>query len=197
VANDPLVLMPTTSEGESLTVEHSLDHISYVRDTSEAVQASDGIWRRGEGADQRYNERYDEDDNGDPVSLRGRLLAKVPESLIAWVEPSAEYKEAVEEFNASTEEWHLHAKLSVHVDLEKWAELAGFDEWEMQVLRYRVAEVSRDEALAEQPDEASRKAIQAAWRRYDRTGKQRPSRGRRKKIYRKMSRKAQSATLVK
>jgi hypothetical protein len=172
-ANDPLVLMPATSEGEGPSVEQSLDHISYVRDTSEAVQGSDGIWRRGGGAEQHYNEHYDEDEDGNPISLRGRLLAKVPESLITWIEPSAEHKEAVEAFNASTNEWHLHAKSTVHVDLEKWAELAGFDRWEMQVLRYRLGEVSRDEALAEQSNDVSRKAIQAAWRRYDRTGKQR------------------------
>jgi hypothetical protein len=196
VANDPLVLMPSTSEGEGFSVEHSLDHVSYVRDTSEAVQGSDGVWRRGGGAEQYYNERYDEDENGNPISLRGRLLAKVPESLITWVAPSAEYQEAVEAFNASTDEWHIHARASVRVDLEKWAELADFDEWEMRVLRYRLAEVSRDEALAEQPNDASRKAIQAAWRRYDRTGKQR-LRQVAEKNRRKMSQKVQSPTLVK
>jgi hypothetical protein len=173
VANDPLVLMTATSEAEGISVEHSLDHMSYLRDTSDAVKGTDGIWRPGGSAERYYNERYDEDDDGDPISLRGRLLAKVPEGLKTLVEPSAEYKESVEEFNASTDDWHLHAKPSVHVDLEKWAELAGFDEWEMRVLRYRLGEVSRDEALAEQPNDASRKAIQAAWRRYDRTGKQR------------------------
>jgi len=128
--------------------------------------------------------------------LRGRLLAKVPEGLKTLIEPSAEYKEAVEEFNASTNDWHLHAKPSVHVDLEKWAELAGFDEREMRVLRYRLGEVSRDEALAEQPDDASRKAIQAAWRRYDRTGKQR-MREVAEKNMQKVSRMVQSPTLVK
>ncbi len=170
-ANDPMVLMPATSEGEGTSVEDSLDYISYVRNISDAVQGSDGVWRRGGGDEQSYNERYDED--GNPISLRRRLLAKVPEGLKTLVEPSAEYKDSIEDFNASTDEWHLHAEPSICVDLEKWAELAGFDKWEMQALRYRLAEVSREEALAEQPDEASRKAIQAAWRRYDRTGKQR------------------------
>jgi hypothetical protein len=172
-ADDPLVLIPETSEGTGISAEHSLDHISYVRDTSEAVQGTDGIWRRGGGAERYYEEFYDEDENGNPVSLRGRLLAKVPDNLKRLVEPSAEYRRAVEEFNAATDEYHLHVEPSVHVDLEKWAELAGFDEWEMRVLRYRLDEVSRDEALAEQSDEVSRKALQAAWRRYDRTGKQR------------------------
>jgi hypothetical protein len=80
--------------------------------------------------------------------------------------------------------------------MEKWGELAGFDEWEMKVLRYRLNEISRDQTLVEQPDEASRKAIQAAWRRYDRTGKQR-LREVAEKIFRKMSRMVQNPTLVK
>lgn len=173
VADDPLVWVPVTSDGANFSTEHSLDHISYVRDTSEAVQGSDGIWRRGGGAERDYEEFYDENEDGNPVSLRGRLLAKVPDSLKTIIEPSAECRRAVEEFNAATDEYHLHAEPAVHVDLEKWAELAGFDAWEMRVLRYRLDEVSRDEALAEQSDEVSRKALQAAWRRYDRTGKQR------------------------
>ncbi len=57
-----------------------------------------------------------------------------------------EGKKVVEEFNTSTNEWHLHAEPSARVDLEKWAELAGFDDWEMRVLRYRLSEASRDEA---------------------------------------------------
>jgi hypothetical protein len=171
--NDPLVLMPVTAEGNEFSVEQSLDHISHVRDTSDAIKGTDGVWRRGGGTERYYEERYDEDENGNPVSLRGRLLAKVPSSLIKVIEPSTEYRSAIEEFNSSTDEYHLHVQPFVHVDMEKWGELAGFDEWEMKVLRYRLNEISRDQALVEQPDEASRKAIQAAWRRYDRTGKQR------------------------
>lgn len=48
----------------------------------------------------------------------------------------------------------------------------------------------------EQSDEASRKALQAAWRRYDRTGKQRVKKTA-EKIFRKMSRMVQIPTLVK
>ena len=65
-----------------------------------------------------------------PISLRGRLLAKIPEgpnkipeSLKTLAGPSAEYKEAIEALNASTDEWHIHAEPSVRLD-----------EWEMQVL---------------------------------------------------------------
>jgi hypothetical protein len=172
-ANDPLVLLRNPSGADGFSVESSLDHISYVRDTPEAVQGGDGVWRRGGGAERDQYERYDEDENGNAISLRGRLLAKVPNSLKVLIKPSAEYKRAINRLNSSTDEWHIHPEPSVSVDMKKWAELAGFDEWEMRVLEYRLGEVSRDEAMAEQPDETSRKALQAAWRRYDRTGKQR------------------------
>lgn len=94
------------------------------------------------------------------------------------------------------DELHIHPQPAIEIDLGKWAEQAGFDQWEMRVLHYQLDGVSRDEALAEQPDETARKALQAAWKRYDRTGKQR-LREFAKKIWRKMSRKTRILTLVK
>jgi hypothetical protein len=55
-------------------------------------------------------------------------------------------------------------------DFTKIAKQAGLDSWESKVLEYRGEGVSRDWALSEQPNEASRKALQAAWRRFDRGG---------------------------
>jgi hypothetical protein len=170
---DPLELVPATRDMDRFSVEDSLDGLMFVHDTADSIRGPDGVWRRGGGAERRYFERYDEDENGNPISLRGRLLQKVPSSLAKVVQPSPEQKDAIEKFNASTSEWHIHAKPSVRVDLVSWAELADFDEWEMRVLKYRLSETSRERALAEQPDESSRKALQAAWRRFDRTGMQR------------------------
>ena len=170
---DNLVLMSATSDEEGRSVERSLDHISYLYDTAEAVQGPDGIWRRGGGAERNEYERFDEDEHGRPLSLQSRLLAKVPSSLKLVIEPPFEYQKAIEEFNASTNELHIHPQPAVGIDLGKWAEQAGFDDWEMRVLDYQLEGVSRDKALAEQPDETARKALQAAWKRYDRTGKQR------------------------
>lgn len=55
-------------------------------------------------------------------------------------------------------------------DWEKWTQRAGLDSWENKVALYRRDGLSRECALAQQPDEQSRKALQAAWRRFDRTG---------------------------
>ena len=54
-----------------------------------------------------------------------------------------------------------------------WGHRAGFDEWEQLALECRVSRKSREKALAEQPDETSRKALQAAWKRFDRNGTER------------------------
>ena len=67
----------------------------------------------------------------------------------------------------------LEARPSVRPDWNKWAAAAGLDEWEMKVLGYRLIGVGRERALAIQTDEESRKALQAAWKRFGRNGMER------------------------
>ena len=170
-AQDNLVLMPTTAEGRSASPEGTLDHVAYVRDATEAVLGSDGIWRSGGGADRDYYS-YEEDDDGDPVeTYREHLLAKVPGTLKQKKPASKEWIRTLRWLNKQTESFQ-HAKPSIDVDWNEWAKQAGLDEWETKVLQYRAFGVSRDEALAKQSDEVSRKALQAAWRKFDRSSKQ-------------------------
>jgi hypothetical protein len=42
-AKNPLVLMPAISEDDGVSVQNSLDRLSYVQDTSGAVKGPDGI----------------------------------------------------------------------------------------------------------------------------------------------------------
>ena len=63
-----------------------------------------------------------------------------------------------------------HYRSAVEPRWEAWGEKAGFDKWEQLVLRCRLSEKSRDKALAEQPDDESRRKLQAAWRKFDRSG---------------------------
>lgn len=79
------------------------------------------------------------------------------------------------------------------LDWRKLGEKAGLDEWQIKVLVYRSGGVSRDQAMNAQPDEVSRKAIQAAWRYMDRTGIQRVQNYLRKSSE-EMSRKRESET---
>jgi hypothetical protein len=56
------------------------------------------------------------------------------------------------------------------LDWDHWTAVAGFNPWERLVFDCKLNEVSRDQALSRQLNETDRKALQAAWRRFDRTG---------------------------
>lgn len=150
------------SKVDGVSSEDLLGHLAFVSETDGPVRGADGVWRRSGENELAEYENYDEDSNGNPLSLRGRLWRKLPLSLI-----KDGLAGDVEDFS---EDWPPSLE---NVDLEKWAELAGFDEWEKRVLHYQAKEISRDRALAAQPDDASRRAVQAAWRRFDRSGKRR------------------------
>ena len=59
------------------------------------------------------------------------------------------------------------------VDWQSWASAAGLTEWEKKAVEYKTSGVHREEALRRQPDEVSRRALQAAWKRLERTGEER------------------------
>jgi hypothetical protein len=94
----------------------------------------------------------------------------LPPELAIVTPPSEEWKATIHEMNASFEGLDLEARPSVRPEWNKWAAAAGLDEWEMRVFRCRLTGVSREQAMGLLPDEASRKAMQAAWRRFDRNG---------------------------
>jgi len=158
-----IVLEPAAGSG--ISFEDLLEWVSFERDTPDAMKDFDGVWRPGGGRESAYGEQFDKNERGQPLSLRGRLRAKLPSALLSESEARPANFDEEEDTN-----WrHVH----IRVNMEKWAKLAGFDEWEMRVLRCQLAEMSREKALAAQPDDGARKALQAAWKRYDRTGKSR------------------------
>lgn len=60
-------------------------------------------------------------------------------------------------------------------DWKKLGKKAGLDPGEAKVLQYRADGISREQAMEQQRSEVARKAIQAAWKRFDRTGKKKKS----------------------
>jgi hypothetical protein len=153
------------SQAEEATSEEVLEHLEHRYCSREAAKGADGVWRTGGGG------------GGDPLrrekSYRGRLMAGVPEELRQVEPPSDEYKAVLDKVNESTDEVHFHAKPQEKPDWRSWAEAAGLDPWEKRVLEYRLSGASREVAIASQPDEESRKALQAAWKRFERTGMER------------------------
>lgn len=120
---------------------------------------------------------YAEDDEPEWVhefdSAWEYLLSKLPDDLKIEHQPDPEMKAAYDELNATTDELHFHLPCPFTPNWKAWAKRAGFDEWEQLVLECRISRRSREKALTEQPDETSRKALQAAWKRFDRTGMER------------------------
>jgi hypothetical protein len=180
-------------DGSQIPYEQAIESLIYDSGTSDTMKSADGVWRRGGGRDDLDYGPYDED--GDRITSEEAFLIELPEELKIITEPSPEYKTMIDRFNGSNNEYHIHLTPLVQLNWQKWAALADFDEWECQVLSCRTSGKSRERALAEQLDEHSRKALQAAWKRFDRTGMVRLKQAI-KKILQKMSRNRCFHTLV-
>ena len=155
----------TRSDGKEVSGEEALEYLGHQYDSREAAKGDDGVWQTGAGGAR---------DPGDPVeeleSYREWLASGVPQELTIVTPPSEEWKATVREMNDSFEGLDLEARPSVRPNWSKWAAAAGLDEWEIKVLKCRLAGVSREQAMRLLPDEESRKAMQAAWKRFDRNG---------------------------
>ena len=158
-------LVTVGGHAEEATSEEALEHLGHRYCSREAAKGADGVWRTGGGG------------GGDPLrrekSYRGRLMAGVPDELRVVEQPSDEYRAVLDKVNESTDEVHFHAKAQEKPDWRSWAEAAGLDPWEKRVLEFRLSGAGRAVAIASQPDEESRKALQAAWKRFERTGMER------------------------
>lgn len=147
-------------DGEQLSQEERLDYMQHQYDSAGPSQGADGVWRRGEGRRERGN-------------YLDVLVAKVPGKLRVVEQPTQDLVEVIEQINASTDEVHIHLEPFIRANWAAWAAAANLDEWEQEVLRCKLNLVGRRKALEEQTDEGERRALQAAWRKFDRTGAQR------------------------
>jgi hypothetical protein len=154
---------------ELLLEADDLEAAAYATSMSEPLKGDDGVWRRREGWEEDYL-----DPRSHFTNYGDFLRSQVPAELKTVVKPPKSVKKRLDAINAKTPP-DVYFRLLPRTVLawESWAEKASLDEWERKVLRFHCEGVSRDRALAEQPDESSRKALQAAWRRFDRNGKQR------------------------
>lgn len=156
--------------GADVSTAEALGQLAHILGGSEAIPGADGVYRRGDGTeDYRGREEWEHEFD----SAWEYLLSKLPDDLKVNDEPSPEKKAAYDKINALGDEFHLHMRAPFSPNWKAWADRAGFDEWEQLALKCRVSRKSREKALAEQPDEPSRKALQAAWKKFDRTGMER------------------------
>jgi hypothetical protein len=167
-----VVLVDDPRDGRPFSFEET-SAVLALRESSEASKGYDGVWRRGSGRSDEYD---DYDDDGYPLSnlpYRETLLKYLPGDLKEIEAPSEEYKAAIEELNRLTPDYHWHAKHLIRVNWEAWATAANFDKWEHLVLLCTLQGISREKALAGQPTDDKRRALQAAWKRFDRNGRKR------------------------
>jgi hypothetical protein len=158
----------TRSDGEEISGEDALEYLGHQYDSRSAAKGADGVWRAGAAAGHDYGDPREQHE-----SYRDWLVSAVPTGLTVVQQPSQEHKRLIDKINARTSEVHFHARPLVRPNWKEWAREAGFDKWEKRVLDYRLAGTAREYALAAQPDEESRKALQSAWKRFDRNGMER------------------------
>jgi hypothetical protein len=161
-------LMP---EEETIASEgEMLDTLLYRTESDEALKGEDGVWRQASG---------ESDDSGEEWRFEFETfwhyrMSKLPDDLKETIPPSEGMLRFVESFNAVTPDISVGAHDTIRVNWELWAKMAGFDEWEQKALLYSLApQITGEKALADQPNETARKALQAAWKRLQRTGAQR------------------------
>jgi len=163
-----ITISTSPSDGEKLSGEDALEYFGHHYDSRDAAKGEDGIWRAGAAAERDCSGPVEEHD-----SYREWLASGMPAELAIVTPPSEEWKVTVREMNNSFEGLGLEARPSVRPDWNKWAAAAKLDEWETKVLRCRITGISRERALAMLTDDESQKALQAAWKRFDRNGMER------------------------
>jgi hypothetical protein len=120
--------------------------------------------------DQLYGDSPVSDRAHDNEHEADRNCVFMPREYLKPPDLPAGYVRAVEEFNRNHHDRHIHLPPLVY-NWKKLAEDAGLSSGEVMVVEYQSRGLSRDAALAEQPNDMARKELQAAWKRYDRSGK--------------------------
>lgn len=146
-------------EGEQASGEEMLDAMEYRQDSKKLLQDNDGVWRSGHGWDAYYGGAMQK-----PKRRRPRALPEGP----GWLDEMA--KRAGLPLESEPDE------ILALPDAENWtvwAKTAGLSDWERKVIEYRLKGTGWRQAVEAQPDEESRRALRAAWRKIERTGLER------------------------
>ncbi len=154
-------------EGERFSSEEMLDHLQYRQESGKPMPEEDRVWRSAPGLESDH-EGMLRPTGGKPRRGRAKGTMKGPGPLLR-------YAERIERMRreAGMDERDEPYKEEGPERLPDWPKMAaeaGLSDWEQKVVEYKMSGVGWTEAMAAQPDEASRRALQAAWRKLDRTG---------------------------
>ncbi len=100
------------------------------------------------------------------------LIRGLPAEFKTVRQPSSTWKSEIDESNALSgpDTTYFHIGPVASPNFGAWAQAACLSESEQKALNFIAAGVSRDEALRNQPDEATRKALQGGYRQLRRRG---------------------------
>jgi hypothetical protein len=192
--DDVTALLNLPANDQTFSFEKAIDLIG-LRQGTQASKGTDGVWRRGSG----ISDEEEVDEEGRPLSqvpYRETLLRFLPSTLKDRVIPFVTVQAALDKFKKLTSEISFPSRHTTEVQWKDWADAAGLDGWEQHVLIFKVNGISRDRALDKQPTDEARRLLQAAWRRFDRSGTKRLLQVAKKKTE-KTSRIVRSGTLHK
>jgi hypothetical protein len=154
-------------DGERFSSEEMLDHMQYRADSGKPVREADRTWRSAPGWEADH-EGLLRPAGGKPRTGKARDMMEGPGPLTPYVERIERLRRA-----AGMEDPYMDETPEELPDWQAWAEDAGLSEWEKKAAEYKVSGVGWTEAMAAQPDEESRRALQAAWRKLERSGRER------------------------
>jgi hypothetical protein len=158
---DNLVLMSGRGiAGGKAGIEEELEFMVHRQSRPEAMEGEDGVWRAGRVAP----------GGAERKGYFKSLVSSVPAELTRMEVPDPDVQAELDEINAEMDDFHLVLEPLRRPDWKQWAETAGLSDWEQKVIEYKLNFISREQALLEQPDEDSRRALQAAWRNLNRSG---------------------------
>jgi hypothetical protein len=173
-AGDPRAYVKTVAKREAQKLGLAKPKDVMFESYQEADTQHDGVFVPATVVPEQHGEEWEDEMRRERLGSAYREVRLVPRpDLMVLEEPPDWYARQVEEINAGSNDRHIHLQPKYVPDWEKWAATAGLDSWERRVLTYQRHGMSRERALAEQPDEISRKALQAAWKRFDRNGRER------------------------
>lgn len=160
----------TEMEGERFSSEELLDHLQYRQDSGKPMPEADGTWRAAPA--------WGSDVEGLLRAQKRKPRRGIVREMTAGSGALARYAEQLERIRQAEgkderDESYIGEGPERLPDWPKWAQEAGLSEWEKKAAEYKVGNVGWTEAMAEQPDEESRRALQAAWRKLERSGEAR------------------------
>lgn len=171
--------------GERLTREEMLEHMEHRRSGGRAVRDPDGVWRGAGGHVPGMSEsgearrRAQQAAELDIALSRGMAQRRKRPARHDGSQPGPldGYMKRIKEMQAARgqEEPQVdeEAPERLRGDWAQWAQAAGLSEWEKKVVEYKIRGVGWRQAIAEQVDDESRRALRAAWRKMERTGEAR------------------------